>query len=94
VLGRLAVFPIILLFQEEVRSRGKEGMGRVFLAVITGTQKKFSSSKSETYIYFRTKKIVNFRFMYTKALFRCEKNLDFATVALSFVCGKYCPIID
>ena len=28
------------------------------------------------------------------ALFRCEIFLDFATVALSFVCGKYCPIID
>jgi len=30
----------------------------------------------------------------TKALFRCEKFLDFATVALSFVCGKYFPIIN
>jgi len=30
----------------------------------------------------------------TKALFRCEKILDFATVALSLVCSKYCPIID
>jgi len=30
----------------------------------------------------------------TKVLFRCENFLDFATVALSFVCGKYCPIID
>jgi len=25
-----------------------------------------------------------------KALFGCEKILNFATVALSFVCGKYC----
>jgi len=30
----------------------------------------------------------------TKTLFRCEFFLNFATVALSFVCGKYCPIID
>jgi len=30
----------------------------------------------------------------TGALFRYEKILDFATVALSFVCGKYYPIID
>ena len=30
----------------------------------------------------------------TKALFRCEIFLDFVTIALSFVCGKYCPIID
>jgi len=30
----------------------------------------------------------------TKASFRCEKILNFATVALSFVYGKYCPIID
>jgi len=29
-----------------------------------------------------------------KALFRCEKILDFATVTLSFVCGKYYSIID
>jgi len=29
-----------------------------------------------------------------QALFRCEKILDFATVALSFVCGKYYSIID
>jgi len=29
-----------------------------------------------------------------KALFRCEIFLDFATVALSFVCDKYCLIID
>ena len=29
-----------------------------------------------------------------KVLFRCEIFLDFATVALSFVCGKYCPIMD
>jgi len=28
------------------------------------------------------------------ALFRCKKFLDFATVALSFVYDKYCPIID
>ena len=28
------------------------------------------------------------------ALFRCEKILDVATVALSFVCDKYCPIMD
>jgi len=28
------------------------------------------------------------------ALFRREKILDFATVAFSFVCGKYCLIID
>jgi hypothetical protein len=27
-------------------------------------------------------------------LFRCEKILDFATVALSFVCGEYCLIMD
>ena len=30
----------------------------------------------------------------TKALFRCENFLDFATVTLSFVCGKYCLIIN
>jgi len=30
----------------------------------------------------------------TMALFRCENILDFAIVALSFVCGKYCPIMD
>ena len=29
-----------------------------------------------------------------RALFRCEFFLNFATVAFSFVCGKYCPIID
>ena len=29
-----------------------------------------------------------------EALFSLRKNLDFATVALSFVCGKYYPIID
>ena len=29
-----------------------------------------------------------------KALFICEIFLNFATVALSFVCGKFCPIID
>jgi len=29
-----------------------------------------------------------------KALFRCEKILDFDTVTLLFVCGKYCLIID
>jgi hypothetical protein len=29
-----------------------------------------------------------------KDLFRCENFLDFATVTLSFVYGKYCPIID
>ena len=28
------------------------------------------------------------------ALFRCQKILDFATVALSFVCDKYCLIIN
>ena len=28
------------------------------------------------------------------ALFTCEKILDFATIALSFVCDKYCSIID
>jgi hypothetical protein len=27
-------------------------------------------------------------------LFRCENILDFATVALSFVCGKYYPIME
>jgi hypothetical protein len=27
-------------------------------------------------------------------LFRCEKILDFVTVAFSFVYGKYYPIID
>ena len=30
----------------------------------------------------------------TKAFFRCEHFLDFATVAISLVCGKYCLIID
>jgi len=30
----------------------------------------------------------------TKALFRCEKFLDFATVAFSFVFDKYYLIID
>jgi len=30
----------------------------------------------------------------TKALFRSEKFLNFATVAVSFVCDKYYPIID
>jgi len=30
----------------------------------------------------------------TKALFSCEKFLDFGIVALLFVCDKYCPIID
>ena len=30
----------------------------------------------------------------SKALFRCKKFLDFAIVAFSFVCGKYCPIIN
>ena len=30
----------------------------------------------------------------TKALFSCKKFLDFGTVALSFVCDKYCLIID
>jgi len=30
----------------------------------------------------------------TKALFRCENFLNFATVALSLVCDKYYPIID
>jgi len=30
----------------------------------------------------------------TWALFTYEKFLDFATVALSFVCGKYCPIMN
>ena len=29
-----------------------------------------------------------------EALFRWKKILDFATIALSFVCGKYCPIMD
>ena len=29
-----------------------------------------------------------------RALFRCENFLDFVTVAFSFVCGKYCLIID
>ena len=29
-----------------------------------------------------------------KALFKCEIFLNFATVALSFVYGKYCPIKD
>ena len=32
--------------------------------------------------------------MYTWALFRCEQILNFATVALSFVRGKYYPIMD
>jgi len=31
---------------------------------------------------------------YNKALFSLRKILDFATVALSFVCGKYYLIID
>ena len=30
----------------------------------------------------------------TRVLFSCEKFLDFGTVAIPFVCGKYCPIID
>jgi hypothetical protein len=30
----------------------------------------------------------------TRALFRCEKILDFATVVFSFVCGKYYSIIN
>jgi len=30
----------------------------------------------------------------TEALFRYENFLNFATVALSFVCSKYCPIIE
>jgi hypothetical protein len=30
----------------------------------------------------------------TKPLFTCKKILNFATVALSFVCGKYYPIMD
>jgi len=29
-----------------------------------------------------------------KALFSSEKILDFGTVALSFVCDKYYPIMD
>ena len=29
-----------------------------------------------------------------RALFRYEMFLDFATVALSFVCGKHCSIIN
>jgi hypothetical protein len=28
------------------------------------------------------------------ALFRCEKILDFGTVVFSFVCDKYCPIMN
>ena len=31
---------------------------------------------------------------WSKALFSLGKILDFATVVLSFVCGKYYPIID
>jgi hypothetical protein len=30
----------------------------------------------------------------TKVLFRCEKILDFVTIALSFVYDKYFPIMD
>ena len=30
----------------------------------------------------------------TKALFSCKKFLDFGIVSVSFVCGKYCLIID
>ena len=30
----------------------------------------------------------------TKALFRCEKILNFTTVAFSFIYGKYCLIMD
>jgi len=30
----------------------------------------------------------------TEALFSSEKILDFGTVALSFVCDKYYPIVD
>ena len=33
-------------------------------------------------------------FVGSEALFRYEKILVFATVALSFVCDKYCLIID
>jgi len=29
-----------------------------------------------------------------KVLFSFEKILDFGTIALSFVCDKYCPIIN
>ena len=37
-----------------------------------------------------------FSYLHTKnkALFRCENFLDFTTVALSFVCDKYYPIMD
>jgi len=34
------------------------------------------------------------KFDVIEALFRYENILDFATVAFSFVCGKYCPIMD
>ena len=30
----------------------------------------------------------------SKALFSCQNEKILVTVALSFVCGKYCPIID
>jgi len=32
--------------------------------------------------------------LHSKALFSFEKFLDFGTVAISFVCSKYYPIID
>jgi len=38
--------------------------------------------------------ITGLAFQDPKALFRCENFLDFATVVLSFVCGKYCPIMN
>ena len=37
---------------------------------------------------------INCNLQTNKALFSSEKISNFGTVAFSFVCGKYCPIIN
>ena len=53
----------------------------------------FSFHKSTCHIFPAKNKTTNYIYK-SKALFRCEKILDLATVALSFVCDNYCLIMD
>ena len=54
----------------------------------------FKKKKDESGRHHWPFRALNSRSSRGSALFRCEKILDFATVALSFVCGKYYPIMD
>ena len=59
-----------------------------------GQRRIFDENNYSVYGYFENQKIFRNYTRPSKALFSLENFLVLATVALSFVCDKYCPIMD